>query len=751
MKSSIKNILSTAFIATVFLTGCKKGPDMPMATLDLGIESIIAPYMGAEYTLSVNSNTSWEVVSSDETWTSFSTAEFVGSTELTVQVGGNDGDERTAVITVRSKDGGLVRELPVVQAGVSSEGYISISALRELEGDGDYTITGNDARIKGFVVTDAVSGNWFENSFAIEDSFSDVNSGITVSVTGDYSAIEFGNEISIPLEGAVLGRNDSGYLTLTVAGEPQLTETTPVEVKPLTVDHAAMQTGDYESMYVSLNDFQVVQESIGGTWAVSPKFENADGDRIVLPVSENAVFASVSYNEGVGTICGIAGPAGTEPELRPVNLEGIDLSVMRIGVKPGIRQLPYVFPFYCSEQANETPKYLRYNKLSYNASTHLVKGVVAEDLDETVGAYLEMTAYGKEAGNIYNGGTNYWAEIGGHDNINTSGFVSVDNGKTPIPEECGFWLTVPLQMDMPEDFNITFGLGSAGEWALKNWDVSYSADKQDWTVAGSIAIDRVITGGTCYLYHSVPVHLESPILSGNNLYIKFTPRGSEGVGGATTADGHGASCQIRLHSAIIFSTEVEGDTYVPAGAVYFQPFDKLTAGTDFFIGDRLAALANYCADEISSWTEEQRNGMTGEKVMERPGYAQIGFVETETTNRAEYVNETGYLTTPALGVSGDITLSFKAAAYRSPAIRSGNTATSDVASPDITEAVVEVIGGGTINGSTTATVTGLPTDSFKTFTLNITGATAGTQIRFTSAPAQGQFSRWFIDDILVTK
>ena len=751
MKSSIKNILSTAFIAAVSLTGCKKGPDMPMATLDLGIESIIAPYMGAEYTVSVNSNTSWEVVSSDETWASFSTAEFVGSTELTVRVGGNDGDERTAVITVRSKDGGLVRELPVVQAGVSSEGYISISALRELEGDGDYTITGNDARIKGFVVTDAVSGNWFENSFAIEDSFSDVNSGITVSVTGDYSAIEFGNEISIPLEGAVLGRNDSGYLTLTVAGEPQLTETTPVEVKPLTVDHAAMQTGDYESMYVSLNDFQVVQESIGGTWAVSPKFENADGDRIVLPVSENAVFASVSYNEGVGTVCGIAGPAGTEPELRPVNLDGIDLSVMRIGVKPGIRQLPYVFPFYCSEQTNETPKYIKYNKLSYNASTQLVSGVIAEELDETVGAYLEMTVYGKSSGDIY--GPNYWAEVGAHDNINASSFVSLDNGKTTPTSECGFWLTVPLQMDMPEDFNVSFGLCGAGDWALSEWALSYSSDKKAWTEAGSVNIERVTAGGSYYFYYTLPVHLNAPILAGNNLYLKLTPQGKRSISGANTADGHGNSCRIRLHSAIVISQEVEGDTYAPAGAVYFQPFDKLTAGMDYFVGEKLGAFANYCAGDISTWTEDQTQGMTGEKVMERPGYAQISYANTETpSGRTEYSNELGYLTTPALGVSGDLMLSFKAAAYRSPAIRSKNTSgPPDVQNPDITEAVVEIIGGGTINGSTTATVTGLPTDSFKTFTLNITGATAGTQIRFTSAPADGQFSRWFIDDILVTK
>lgn len=744
--------MAATVLAVLAVAGCKKGPRMPMSTLDLGLESIIAPHMGAEYAVSVNSNTSWEVLSSDESWIASSVEEFVGTADLTIRIGANEGEERTAVITIKAKDGSLERELPVVQAGKSSEGYISVSALRALENpEGEYTISGNDAKVKGFVVTDAICGNWFENSIAIEDSFTGDESGINVEVTGDFNALSFGDEIAVPLEGAVLGRNDSGYLTLTVSSMPQKTETTPVDVAPLTVDYAALRSGEYESMYVSVEDFQVVQESIGGTWAVSPRFENADGNRIVMPVSENATFASISYNEGVGTVSGIAGPAGNEPELRPVNLDRIDLSLMRIGVKPGIRELPYVFPFYCYEQTNEKPKYLKYNKLSYNASTHLMSGVIAEELDVTVGAYLEMTVYGKEASNIY--GPNYWAEQGAHDNINASSFVSLDNGKTPPAAECGFWLTVPLQMDMPADFNVSFGLCGAGDWALSDWALAYSADKQSWTEAGRVRIERVTAGGSYYFYYTLPVHLDAPILSGNNLYLKLTPQGSRSISGSNTADGHGSSCRIRLHSAIVISHEAEGETYVPSDAVYFQPFDKLTAGMDYFIGEKLGAFANYCAAGIEDWSEDQSQGMTGEKVMERPGYAQIGYANTETpSGREDYSNEVGQLTTPALGEAGDFTLSFKAAAYRSPAIRTNcDTGTPDVGNPDITEAVVEILGGGTVNGGTTATVTGLPVDGFATFTLSIEGATADTRIRFTSAPAEGQFSRWFIDDILVTK
>ena len=70
---------------------------------------------------------------------------------------------------------------------------------------------------------------------------------------------------------------------------------------------------------------------------------------------------------------------------------------------------------------------------------------------------------------------------------------------------------------------------------------------------------------------------------------------------------------------------------------------------------------------------------------------------------------------------------------------------------DLTEIVVEVIGGGTIDGATKKVVSGLATDAFNTYSLTIDGATASTALRFTSEPASGEFSRWFIDDICVTK
>ncbi len=94
------------------------------------------------------------------------------------------------------------------------------------------------------------------------------------------------------------------------------------------------------------------------------------------------------------------------------------------------------------------------------------------------------------------------------------------------------------------------------------------------------------------------------------------------------------------------------------------------------------------------------------------------------------------LITPALSsISGtkDVTLTFDIAAWNK----------------DATEIIVNIIGGGTVEGATSATVTGLPNDGspLVTKTLVITGATSSTQIQFLAK--QASKSRFFLTNITV--
>ena len=90
----------------------------------------------------------------------------------------------------------------------------------------------------------------------------------------------------------------------------------------------------------------------------------------------------------------------------------------------------------------------------------------------------------------------------------------------------------------------------------------------------------------------------------------------------------------------------------------------LTEGLDYLYGDKLAAMLNYCGSDISEWSAELKNGLSGTHVRQRPGYAQIGYVESQAVKRAEYKNEAGALLTPALNAAGDLNLSFRAMAAR---------------------------------------------------------------------------------------
>ena len=207
--------------------------------------------------------------------------------------------------------------------------------------------------------------------------------------------------------------------------------------------------------------------------------------------------------------------------------------------------------------------------------------------------------------------------------------------------------------------------------------------------------------------------------------------------------------EIRLHSCAVVEKVPSFSTEKPAGAVYFEPFDNLTTGLDYRHGDKLAGMLNFCGSDISVWDAGAKNGLSGTNVRQRPGYAQIGFVETQTVAQGSYANSAGSLLTPAFGASGTLRVSFDAMAYKNTSVHS-NSGAKDM-NGDLKSVVVEVIGGGTIDGAANKVVSGLTYTEFKNFTLTIDGATASTALRFTSEPASGEFSRWFIDNICVTK
>lgn len=750
-----KNIFLLFSVLALF--SCAKGPEMAAAYVEVNQDYIVVPSFNISYSISVESNTQWKL-SVPVSWVSASLLSGAGNADLTFVVQNNSGDARSCTVELSDIKSKVVKTIRIEQNGTNGAEYIPIATLRQMETEGSHTLS--SGRLKAFVLSNYSEANYVAGQMALGDSFSAPSSGINVLSCDGYVAFEQGCEVDVDLKGAVLSRRE-GILTLTLASRPEQTRTSTVSLVPCDVSSSQMLGGEYESMYVRIKSFQVLEEYIGGTYVRSPLLEDESGNHVHLTVREGASFSAAFYNRGKGDICGLAKPAsGGVPVLAPTRVEDAAFSRLRFGA-PGVEELPYVFSFLTYQDLDACPKYLIYHELTYNPATKLVQGVVAEDEDESVAATLELTCFGEDETKINGQKTWYWSEYAGHDNIMCTGFVSQDCKTTPTAE-CGWWWNVPLKTTLPSKINVSFGLAGTN-YSLREWLLSWSKDKRTWHPAeSSVFIEYSRTDGPYYLYFTVPLTLTETFNSGDTFYVKLCPQGSQGCNGGMGLDGHGSSCQINLHSALVISEEVEQRTRVPANAVFFEPFDRLTAGMDYFYGEKLAAMLNYSGGEYSEWAPAKKMllDMDTRDVYERPGYAQIGFVNEERGgSRTDYRNYPGTLVLPALEENGDFTLSFKAARYRNACVdRPGNrVAVPDIVHPDISKGVVRLLPEDTQavfeeTGSATAQFSGMPYDKFKTYTLTIKGATAGTKIAFTSVAASpDDMTRWFIDDITLVK
>lgn len=724
----------TLLAAASFLFGCTSAPELPLQQLLVGTDAIVSAALGAEYPVDVTSNTKWKVVSDGADWISADKDQSTGNATLTFTILPNDGEAREAVVTIAAfSDNSVSRTISIRQSGAKENGVISIKELRAMEKAGETVSLSAGSEVRGFLLTNPVVANWPDGTIAIEDSFTEAYSGIKVKLpeVPEYSQ---GVEVAVPLDGASLYRDESGYLVLE-ASKADSTDVTPVVVKPIALDYARLASGAYESMYVSLS-MQITDDGLKGIFSDCPLLEDVDGNNARLNVLSESVLASTNASDGSCDVSGIAGFASEIPQITPTSAADAKFDGMRFGVKIGVRKLPYILSFYANSQKN---KDLKYSIIKDGTYAKLGTDFYVKDKDEKIGAVFTAKASEKMTGSGQFR-MSHWADEAAHDNVPGKSFVGDDGS--------GYTLTVPLQMDMPSRFHIAFGMAGTGG-AIRNWILSYSNDNETWYKGADFIIDKAISGSGFYYYYDFTLEPEISFAAGSTLYLRWTATGTTGVNGSTVT---GLNSDVRFSCCCAIFDEYSASTSVPSGAVYYEPFDNLTEGLDYLWGDRLAAMMNFCGSDISKWTEAQRNGLTGENVHQRRGYAQIGYVESQAVARAKYTNTVGSLTTPALGAAGNLNLSFDAMAYHTPADRPNAKAGEPADKKgDLTSVIVKIDGGGTIDGKTEVVVDGLSTSAFKNFSLKISGATAGTKLTFTSAPASGEFSRWFIDNILVTK
>ena len=728
--------IAAAFALLLAAGACKDGVDLPGQSVSLSTHAILAPSFATTLSFDVAANCDWtiSVAGDDTSWAELSKTEATGMATVAVSIAENDtSGARTLTIRVTAKrNPSVVEELSFVQASSTAQGYLSVPDLRKLAADGDYTVT-QDVKMRGIVVSSVQDNNYYDNCIALQSALK-ANCGITLR-TDEVLYRKPGEELEIDLKGAVVGVNAAtGVMEVKPASDEMVsrTETTQVTPAAIPVTYAELMSGEYESMYVALH-VQVVVSDINKKLSDNVTVQTQDDERFVLYARQASTFGIDAVPVGSGQLCGIAGIYDGAYAVMPCTEKDITMSSPRFDGGIG---LPYVLSIMTKTATNGDGKYVYY---SGSNGTGSIDGVAVTAMDGT-GANI-TAKLSSSGGNL---GFRYWNEGSGHHNLPMKSWTSGKDKDYAL-------FTFPLNEAIDGAFRFSFGWSGSGT-APANWTLSYSNDNAVWYTPAPadephfvIPQGKTVGSGKNFFYWTIDITPQIPLERRGTLYIRVTPFNQVTVNAGTVGNGG----EIRLHSCVVVEKIPAFNTQKPAGAVYFEPFDRLTTGLDYRHGDKLAGMLNFCGSDIATWDAATKNGLSGSNVRQRPGYAQIGFVETQTVAQGSYTNNTGALLTPAFGVSGTLKLSFDAMAYKNTSVHS-NSGAKDM-NGDLKSVVVEVIGGGTIDGAAKKVVSGLTYTEFKNFTLTIEGATASTAVRFTSEPASGQFSRWFIDNICVMK
>ena len=550
-------------------------------------------------------------------------------------------------------------------------------------------------------VQTAVKGN-FEGSYAVAVAMgNDIETPFAFKCAVSMLKVEIPETLSGKVaELAVrgnLGEDLAGDLVITCTEDGPVTElgTQKDSEVRLVSENGALEPGTY---YIAIAPVTVSK----GISVVAVSADNFTEFAISTAKEEKTFMPGYIYNLGA------------------LNAEKIEFPV-------GLGRLPYVFPLFASAGTGDDPKYLAKEVVTAKTEMQLT--------DASTGAVFTAKTTG--------GGVGYWSNKWyGQDNVYGLYFTNQDTY---------YMLGVPLKMSLPSAFKVSFGffVDAAKNDIIKDWKVQYSKDKLTWYDGAAFEMPRILK------YHSVEITSEVAFNADDVLYLRWIPTGNTGWDGETK----GQNGQIHFSSGVVIS-EVAGLDSDASGNVYAEDFDQLCGGVDYRHAgqangiEKLGLLGEVFGEKINTWTDEQKNGMSGSNVAERPGYAQIGFATYTNDNRnGAGTNQVGSLVTPVLEkASGAVTLSFKAMCYRSPFI--GRASMNAAAQADVTDIVVKIKGAGSFTPTsnvTTKTLSGISTDKFDLQTLTIYNTNATTQIEFTSTAVDKKFTRWFIDDICVTK
>jgi hypothetical protein len=305
MRKIVSNLSSLVVIIVLSLTimSCSKDEIKTLPPfIKLANDSLTVAKEGGNATLSIESNSDWSVeIPAEASWIAASPLASTNNTAITFTLLPNTGLARQ--VDIKIKIATAFQTVTIKQSGIVKT-YISVADLRA---KGETTITG-DLYVKASLINDQVGGN----STSLKNLYiSDLNAGMCVRLVADATTMPVGTELEFNLKGAVLSKYN-GLLQLNAFDNTLMSVTGKTAVIPAkTITVTQLKSGAFESMYVAIENVQVVNADLSKTMVVgtahtSINMENSTNENFVMFSASYSAFKALSVPQGSGILKGIA-------------------------------------------------------------------------------------------------------------------------------------------------------------------------------------------------------------------------------------------------------------------------------------------------------------------------------------------------------------------------------------------------------------------------------------------------------------
>lgn len=320
--------IAFVILSIVMTVGCIKDPQFTPAEIGISTNVLDMPKEAGSVTIKLLSNREWEaeLTSSDGTpeWISLSQMSGTPSSDsvsIVVSLLPNGGEDRYATINFRTET--VYASLRVSQIGEIQKQYTPISAVRELY-QGSNVVIDQDFVIRGTVISNyrSTDDGGLNNATSRKTMIvQDETAGISLYLTENNTTFAVGDVLEIKLKGFELQRYNNGSLqvdALPLANISYLTNNPVVE--PIEITAAQLVSGDYESRYIAVADVQVADSDMGKTFVkdeshTSINFVAKTGEKFVLFSSGYSSYGAETVPTGSGTLKGIAMVYGSTKQI----------------------------------------------------------------------------------------------------------------------------------------------------------------------------------------------------------------------------------------------------------------------------------------------------------------------------------------------------------------------------------------------------------------------------------------------------